>query len=867
MGVDLYTTKMGHALISLLVGLFRITVAVAPVVAASLTTTDSADFLTLILLYIFSLFRALGYDLIEHAYGLEALLFSYVFVALKTAVYITSVDDSLYVWLPVIISETIFQLIRHIPPGKDGYKTWYQQLPVYLDYWRYTNSELYYAKGNKDPTDTAIPTITWYGTGVMLFLIAIYNGLRVAVIYFGLWNQDGVYASASTEAVYATLIEFVAGIVFVIRLKAMTPKYYTQHSDWWRGQGGLWCLYLFYQICEAVSARDSFAIVIPVMVPIMFASSIWTYGHMLRKGVADASNVSKWYQYVELIQRAIYDLLQFLILEPCLQVYFIMLIFFIGKSSDYEWYQTVVTFPVQIQIASCPILSFVDNVVSQFFDLPINDDLKAVINIILDLFMGIRLQAYMVVQTVYPMIYQACNGAIYWMQPTNDILLLLTLCLPWMTGMILFLQFWPEAERLVLSYFFWITSVGLTLGSLVTTQAFADVSVTVWYLFMQSTYTRNYTQTGVGVLVAQILLVVICMVMTYYRIVDSFNQRVTGKTRLGAQPSIKPSPVAMVVSKLQTKPKPAAKKRYSTTSAVMDHVNTAVQNIEALIFGPGYFLIVSGVTMFIFAIEQGSPVTNVNFRDLPNVLPPWLKPKIWDLIVKDILNMYDMFIHVFGILSNFIENIISKIKIPFEEIKGFVDGIIGAIPTSVPLGDLCDIPGVPCRFEIGWLIAPVKALGDNAIGFVELAIDGLLASITIVWGLLRDEIIAGIESFPGVGFLVDLTNQVLEGLQPLNNMLNYDWFSLDLSMFRYPTFLIYIFIILTVVALIARLVTLFYVKYEWVTKVILSVVLSLFGSILYYVVLIFKAIQLLGYAMVRFIHTHTHIYVYNIYQA
>ncbi len=799
-----------HALFSLSIGLLRILEGIAPIIAASYTTKDPDQFLSLCLVFTFSVLNALGYDVIEHHYGFEAEVYSYLFAALKVVPYINDLSTFYYYWLPVICINIVFQLLKHIPPTQGvGYEHWYQEIPVFLDSWRYTESELYDADHGKDtrPKDKPVPALAWYTTGVMLAMMILYNGLRGLMLYYNVWVTD-VYARDSIEAEYSILIEGLLGCIFILRLPAITPRYFTEHSDFWRGIGGLFMMYLFYQITIIVAAKDSQLVIMIVMVLIMFFSALWIYRYLADGvGIARESETSYLYEYFELLQRGVYDLLILASSEPMLDVYYVMICAFIGLSSTTQWYVSTVSFPQGIRAAFCPLLGFVDDIV-KFIYVGLSGDLTTVLGLMFQAMGRIKLQVYTYLRIGYPVLEQACNGAVTFMTPTHDIMITLSMAIPWIPGLLLLIQFFPEADLIESSEYFWVTAAGCCFSSLFTTQVYADVTSTFWYIFVpDTTFSREYSTTGAGVATLQVVQLLICFGKCYHRHYALKVQKRLHKTIAPAGTETSASVVG------------------SVTSAVAEHSKIVITNLENIIFGPSYWLITSGCTVLVYAVNAGSPFVNVGFQALPNVLPPWLNLSPTDQFAASITNMGGLIASVLGI-NQYIGLVNQMVSYLPGVIKDVITGILGE-----DIGDYIGYQIVAPALNLLWLyvIKPPTLLALQAISPVYAsfftAFDNLLTGICV----------PGVNQFNG---------HCTPGLGPLlNGLAKFSLFNLDLSVFRYPNYLIYVIAGILIFSVGFTIFVAFYTDFAWIERIINTMILSLLTSVLVLVITIFDTIK------------------------
>ncbi len=795
-----------HALFSLSIGLLRILEGIAPIIAASYTTKDPDQFLSLCLVFTFSILNALGYDVIEHHYGFEAEVYSYLFAALKVAPYINDLSTFYYYWLPVICINIVFQLLKHIPPTQGvGYEHWYQEIPVFLDSWRYTEVELYNADHGIDtrPKDKPVPALAWYTTGVMVSMMILYNGLRGLMLYYNVWVTD-VYARDSIEAEYSILIEGLLGCIFILRLPSITPRYFTEHSDFWRGIGGLFMMYLFYQITIIIAAKDSQLVIMIVMVSVMFFSALWIYRYLADGvGIAHESETSYVYQYFELLQRGVYDLIVLAVSEPILDVYFVMICAFIGLSATTQWYVSIVSFPQSIQSAFCPLLDFLDNIVRFVYDTGLPPALVTALSLMFQAVARIRLQIFTYLQIGYPVVYQGCNGAITFMTPTHDIMITLSMGIPWIAGLLLLIQFFPEADLIESSEYFWVSTAGLCFSSLFTTQVYADVTSTFWYIFVPgTTFARTYSSTGAGVATLQVVQLLICFGKCYHRHYALKVQKRLHKTIAPAGTETSAGVVG------------------SVTSAVAEHSKIVITNLENIIFGPSYWLITSGCTVMVYAVNAGSPFVNVGFQALPNVLPYWLKLSPVDQIASSITSMVDVFTSVLGI-----DNYVSVINTMVDQLPSIISTVISGALDGFIRGILK--PGLDFIYYNvlkPFLVHSLNLL-PGGIGNLFDAFDKLLGGICI----------PGINQFNGV---------CTPGLGAvLNGLAKFSLFNLDLSVFRYPNYLIYVIAGILIFSVGFTIFVAFYTDFAWIERIINTMILSLLTSVLVLVITIFDTIK------------------------
>jgi len=525
------THKMG--LYTLTLAFYRSWLLVGPLACAYLTLKQQSDFLAVSLIWILSLFRGLGYDIVQHEWGEEASAYAFMFVVLKTIPYLDLSTPIAYIWIGVLGSEIGFVLLKRLP---------YFKLRDYLDVWRYTedNTEVNAERARVKFSATNIGLLAVVSTifGAIRFVL-IFRNQYVAVFDTSVQSQeygynrpyiaadengvlqytpsffDPIGFTYDSVALYTAVAELCVVIVFIYRI----PFFSQPANDVWKSGLGVFMVYLYYNACtlipifndstqvNTVALTMSQCIVTFILIAGLngFASSISNGVVMLVREVLIS------------IKNGLFDVIGVLFAEPVLQVLFIIGNAFVIYNMNKFWYTSFITFSSLIRQVACVPMFVIENPVKVFYEFTNDDNFQQHLLPVLPEIASVRLAISKVMSLAYPSLRQACRGASYSFMPTNDYFISILFGGSFIMAAISSFQVFPEVAKYTRSPSFWSTAVFVQALALAVSQFAADAEVVVFWFFSQSTFTRVYTPTGKAVIAMQCFLMFISVLLARHR--------------------------------------------------------------------------------------------------------------------------------------------------------------------------------------------------------------------------------------------------------------------------------------------------------------------------------------------------------------
>jgi hypothetical protein len=494
--------------LSLSVGLIRTALIALPLIAIQLTAIDDQAAVALSLLFVFQLFKGIGYDIILHFYGWEANLYLMALLLVKSVPFVVIEYESLYLWTPLLLVE-----IAYTTGASTKYK-------IFFDEWRFGAREDRDFRGSKKESDNKARTaggfevISWKNVVLFCVVVTAFNAARAADMWYHAGTQfDSIANNFDSLLFWSIIAETFIAIIFILRLRSLYSPY---ENDFWQDIGGLIFIYMYY---EAVTAwvlpsasliAISFAMVGAILLMCLVIERQVTQTHAGR--IEFLGDV--------VVQWAI-KAVEILLSEPLGQVIFVLLSSAIAFFTRDTWYTTTVRFPQPVTQFTCATQEFIDGPVRNLFEFltdPRWVELLTFINIYTS---RLRIKITQVIYQVYPYLQAGCEGASVAVVPIHTYWTVPFFAMTWFAALLLVLQVFPEARRIVDRSGFWILAFTATFTSFLVVQLLGDSYVNFWYLIVQdTTFERSYTSTGYFASCAQILQMVVCIAMFHHKVND-----------------------------------------------------------------------------------------------------------------------------------------------------------------------------------------------------------------------------------------------------------------------------------------------------------------------------------------------------------
>jgi hypothetical protein len=533
-------------LFSLVIGSYRAWLSAGPIIAAFFTVRDSLMLITVCLVWMLSLLRGIGYDIVEHQWGEEASAFVYAFMVLKTIPYTNFGGSYWYMWIAVLGSEIGFVVLK---------RTRFLELRQYLDVWR-KDKTLKPSSSSPSPSQSRpIVQFTWRNMGLLLVCTTLFNAARIWLAYSTQpipdysTNDPSLYHppviaidSSSGQYTYTTgyydpssyqsnvyqfwsiVGESALVIPFILRI----PHFYGPTDDIWKSGLGVFLLYLYLNICEVVGlAGEQYqqSLYILVIVEVCFLFLVICGFNAWANGLHDGETTQmRWQWFTQSLQTAIWlgllDVFSVLMSEPIVQLLYVIFQVVIIFNCNALWYTSMVTFTPFLRELSCPFVSIVNNELRLFYVYTNSPAAQCFLDPVLPELANVRKSGSRVLSVIYPMFTSLCNGEDTSFTPTGDIVILVLMSASWLVTCINLLQVFPEAEHYVKLPSFWLFSFIISVLSSFISQLAADGEALAFWFFIQSSYSRSYTWLGIGILTLQILCAIACMLMMRHRYDD-----------------------------------------------------------------------------------------------------------------------------------------------------------------------------------------------------------------------------------------------------------------------------------------------------------------------------------------------------------
>jgi hypothetical protein len=672
--------------VSLLVGLVRLALLGMPIVAIAMTSRDVMTVVAVSLLWTVQLFKGLGYDVVQHYLGTEANLYTTALLAIKTVPYIEMDAASLEYWVPVLFVELVYYLAHYTP------------LAAEFDNWRFSAKQ---QQALKTTGRVEHQLISWRSTLLLAVVVTGFNAVRVGLLAGAAEGTlDLSYNDEGTLLLWSYLAESVVALLMVVRLRSL---YTPSSTDFWRDAGGVVFIYLFYQLVTL------WILPTPALFGVTIAMIACTVLALVAVDKQVSANTDNWFEYLgEVLVQWLYELVGIVFSEPVAQVLFVAGCAITAYGSLWPWYSTTTTFPSFVRQITCAPAGLINGPIQVLYRTMSNPRWANLVAII-DLFISRnRIKATNLLTTTYGAINGACNG--YTLVTTPLLLLWLTpfLALPWFAGLLVCLQVFPEARRIVTMSGFWALTFVLCLVSFTMVQFLADIKVTIFYLFLDdTTVEREYTDEGRWVLMVQLFQMILLLTLFYNRHRDEV-------TLEELSPASARKPGVLV-------------KSIGTVGRVIDEILAP----ELLLWGASAFL-------FVVSLMLGPPIDHVTVVPYTDeTLPDWLLNAPGDSFtgqaanlagalsyrLKGILALSNLAQFVLQEAGNLSHNFSTPFPPPYDYVEipfslaSVLGNALGTVTTWLSQG--LDFTATKVFKEI------VNAFGNSTISIVNEAFEGL----------------------------------------------------------------------------------------------------------------------------------------------
>lgn len=661
---SLFEKDMGA--LSLLIGFYHIALLIGPIVNGYITAIDESSAIQIYFIWVFAYLRGLGYDLLSHGYGLEASAWIFLFELTQTFSLIKLNTLSYSLWIFYAGFSVMYLIVSRTPYYKYIAESWgnanekviandkglkkmskrniallvgftllYNVIRVAL---RFTTLSVpvyqYQAPSStpvpdidlSNPIPSSIPSPAFgfeYKLDPSSALSSSTGATSVPVPLpeIGSWEID-------ETAAYTAIVEMGLAFVFTLRVPSMVNLERT--SDFWATGGGVYLAYLYLQgisfvtlangrhLPEVIAVSICLAILVIVILMIDYqVSGRHEDGKNQEKTkkilsidrILDASFASVW----RILFPSIRDIFRFLCSEPICIVLFLLCNFIVFYSLDYSWYTTNVGYGNFIRSVACPIVSFIENPLREFYTITSSEILQSFIMPLVPTIGIYRAKGVTIGNQLYPYINQGCRGAITTFIPSKDVIALVFLVLPILPAVVVSFSSFPEAAYFVRRPNFWFIALLLSTFSLMVSQCASDVTSTAWsFIYPETEFERVYTDTGRIVLVCQLTMIMSCMFLYYQQHRDMIQ---------------------------------AEEKKRGTGASVLGAIVRTPEKLYDLFVRPSTLLFVAATAMATYVIMYGgSPFTNIEIIDVKtNPALPWLVATKYDKVGVLVMSLVKLF--------------------------------------------------------------------------------------------------------------------------------------------------------------------------------------------------------------------------------
>jgi len=667
---------------SLAVGLIRTALLALPVVAVQFTARDPETSVAVSLLWAVQLLKGFGYDVVQHFAGTEANAYLVALLCVKTLPYIGIEWESLEYWIPLLFVEIVYSI---------ALRTSYR---VYFDEWRFSEkqAEAIQHRGKKHGDRSNHNAISWLSLLLLFGVVTAFNAVRVILFYFHTEaTLDLEYNDDGTLLMWCSLAETLLAAVLVLRL----PSLYTPSStDFWKDAGGVIFIYLYYVFVTLWIMPDAALLGVSIAMIACTVLALVAVDHQVTvtdNGIVEFAG--------EVLVQWFWELVAIIFSEPIAQVLFLVMCSVLAYGGRSVWYTTVITFPLWLQEATCPVVSFLDGPVQVFYTVTGDPQIASIIAVLAVYISRIRIKIARIMTVAYPGMAAACGGATTSVAPLQIVWLVPFLGFPWFFGLLLTLQVFPEAHRITTKSSFWAMTFVACLLSMLVIQATGDLFVSFFYVILNgSRYDRTYTDTGAWLTMVQLFQLALCCAMFYHRHQDEEIRKQV----------------------LHTASSPGALKKAATK----------VVNLADRVLTPTWMFAAISVALFVFSVLAGPPVDSIQFVQIPNnQVPTWITNNTspLDQFKGEATNLA-------GMISQRVKGAIVVANLAVYAFKKIPCFPVGAVDVCIGdyLGDIVSllIQGIDLALNstIGAISdAIIKAIGNGTLADIDRALKGLVA--------------------------------------------------------------------------------------------------------------------------------------------
>lgn len=269
----------------------------------------------------------------------------------------------------------------------------------------------------------------------------------------------------------------------------------------------------------------------------------------------------------------------------------------IASTLRQPWYTARVTLPDSLVSFCSGALTFVDDVVAEFYKFTSRDDFQHLIALAAPEIAALRGVIFRVVATVYGPLKMGRDGKSFTMIPADNLLPLLIFAIgPLLLVLAIVVQVFPSGQAFVRSRWTWAWGLLSTLLFVGASQLAVGAPVSLLhFIFADSTYAREYTQAGQYALLAQLVLCASCICL-FVATSLAESDEVTVVRRTGAH-----------MPRLVTQTK------------------EALRGLVAYITAPPLILLFLAVSLLVITITStGSPLKSFDVAKIDDGRPKWL---------------------------------------------------------------------------------------------------------------------------------------------------------------------------------------------------------------------------------------------------
>lgn len=790
---------------SLLIGLYRVALILFPFIAIYYTADDQNAFFAISLLFVFEFSRGWGYSAIEHIYGLESYFYISVIIVCKALPNVYLDYNAVGFWSGVVFLEVVYIVLR------------FTSYRIYIDQWRYSIQQQEKLRGEQERSGwlfsktyaeqgkEGLEHISFRNLCLLVGTVALFNIGRLLNLYFNYYSTSPVigysyeqcipcvcdsfdpdcsctddtycqtiYAPASTEnwyssnnlIVYTSAVETLVVIVMIVRLSY--HGYSEDQRDVVKDYSGLIFVYLYLNLVMLLSLDAYSAYITIGMIVFTMGALVLVEKQMAKRGGTWANS------FVASIIGWVLGLWEVFKSEPILQLLYIILLALTMYGSTQKWYISKIFFANTVRTFTCAPYKVLVGPVKSFYVFTSNEAVADGLAIVTTELSRYRIKLADLIAYTLPHLQTGCFGFFTNVVPWDDLILVAFMALTWFTGLLLILQVFPEARRLVQTSKYWAFCLIVCFMSIIATQAFGDVQGWVFWSILSSTYSRTYSNIGYGMIFTQVgLCIVACMLFFDKTNDESIREQIANGTKVSGK----------------------------ATDAIKPYLDVLLR--------PGVLLIIVSVSIFIALTIQGGPIDSIQLDYIgDDNRPDWLVIPKEDRFVS---NLETSLATLFSRTAVRVFYIVKLATWLFTEAFGgqcwagvCIDQIINALFTN----------GIEKIFN--WLL-------DGTQYLILLIYDATKNELnSLLFGLPKiiDDVLS---SLPLLDTVVDFNIFQAPTIPDIN------WPDIPFSSLRYPAYLPWF---ITIGGVIFILVALFAIKYGGVIQVASRILASFVFSLM-----------------------------------